>query len=36
MVTCGSFREARKIATAVVGSRLAACVNINSAPVQSI
>ena len=36
VVTCGNFREARKIATAVVGKRLAACVNINSAPVQSI
>ena len=35
-VTCGSLREARKIASAVVASRLAACVNINSAPVQSI
>jgi periplasmic divalent cation tolerance protein len=35
-VTCGSLGEARKIAGAVVASRLAACVNISSAPVQSI
>jgi len=34
--TCGSLREARKIASAVVASRLAACVNISSAPIQSI
>jgi periplasmic divalent cation tolerance protein len=36
LVTCGSRREARKIAQAVVGARLAACVNVISAPVESI
>ena len=36
LVTCGSRREARKIAQAVVGARLAACVNVISASVESI
>jgi periplasmic divalent cation tolerance protein len=36
LVTCGSLAEGRKIAKAVVGKRLAACVNIISAPAESI
>src|SRR5580704_13718122 len=36
LVTCGSIVEARKIATAVVRKRLAACVNLVLAPIQSI
>jgi periplasmic divalent cation tolerance protein len=36
LVTCGSIVEARRIATAVVRKRLAACANIVLAPVQSI
>ncbi len=36
LVTCGKLAEARKIARAVVGKRLAACVNIATAPVESI
>jgi periplasmic divalent cation tolerance protein len=36
LVTCGSAREARKIARAVVKQRLAACANILSSPVQSV
>jgi periplasmic divalent cation tolerance protein len=36
LVTCGSIVEARKIASHVVGKRLAACVNIVLGPVQSI
>ena len=36
LVTCGSFAEGRKIARAVVTRRLAACVNVISAPVESI
>jgi periplasmic divalent cation tolerance protein len=36
LVTCGSIREARKIAKAIVVKRLAACVNILTAPVESI
>jgi len=36
LVTCGSLPEARKIAKAVVGKRLAACVNVVSAPVESV
>lgn len=36
LVTCGSRAEARKIARALVGARLAACVNILSSPVESI
>jgi periplasmic divalent cation tolerance protein len=36
VVSCGSRAEARKIAQAVVAKRLAACVNVLSAPVESI
>ena len=36
LVTCGRMSEARKIAQSVVAKRLAACVNILSAPVHSI
>jgi periplasmic divalent cation tolerance protein len=36
LVTCSSRREATGIAEAVVARRLAACVNIVSAPVDSI
>jgi periplasmic divalent cation tolerance protein len=36
LVTCGSAKEARRIARAVVKQRLAACVNILEAPVRSI
>jgi len=36
LVTCGSAREARKIARAVVEERLAACANILTSPVQSV
>jgi periplasmic divalent cation tolerance protein len=36
LVTCGSRKEARKIARGVVGKRLAACVNIGTAPVESV
>jgi periplasmic divalent cation tolerance protein len=36
LVTCGSLAEARKIARSVVQSRLAACVNVISAPVESV
>jgi periplasmic divalent cation tolerance protein len=36
LVTCGSRPEARKIARAVVGAKLAACVNVLSAPVESV
>ena len=36
LVTCGSLAESRKIARAVVATRLAACVNILSAPVESL
>jgi periplasmic divalent cation tolerance protein len=36
LVTCGSRREARKIARALVERRLAACVNEIGAPVTSI
>ena len=36
LVTCGSVKEARKIAHALVERRLAACVNILQAPVQSV
>jgi periplasmic divalent cation tolerance protein len=35
-VTCGSAAEARKLARALVEGRLAACVNILQAPVESI
>jgi periplasmic divalent cation tolerance protein len=36
VVTCGSIKEARKIARLVVEKRLAACVNVISAPVESV
>jgi periplasmic divalent cation tolerance protein len=36
LVTCGSLAEGRKIARAVVTKRLAACVNLVSAPVESV
>jgi periplasmic divalent cation tolerance protein len=36
LVTCGSLSEARKIARVVVSKSLAACVNIHSAPMESI
>ena len=36
LVTCGSLGEARRIAKAVVAKRLAACVNLVSAPVESV
>jgi Uncharacterized protein involved in tolerance to divalent cations len=36
LVTCGSRAEARKIAQVVVAKRLAACVNVLSAPVESV
>jgi periplasmic divalent cation tolerance protein len=36
LMTCGKLVEARKIARTVVGKRLAACVNIGTAPVESI
>lgn len=36
LVTCGSLAEARKLARAIVEKRLAACVNIHTAPVESI
>jgi periplasmic divalent cation tolerance protein len=36
LVTCSSIREARKIATAVVGKKLAACVNTGTTPVESV
>jgi periplasmic divalent cation tolerance protein len=36
LVTCGSMKEARKIARAVVERRLAACVNVVGARVESI
>ena len=36
LVTCGSMKEARKIALGVVSARLAACVNIGTAAVESI
>ena len=36
LVTCGSLAEARKISRAVVERRLAACVNIQTAPVESV
>jgi periplasmic divalent cation tolerance protein len=36
LVTCGSEKEARKIARALVGRKLAACVNLVSVPVHSI
>ena len=36
LVTCASTKEARKIATGVVEKGLAACVNIATAPVESV
>jgi len=36
LATCGSLKEARKIAGALVEQRLAACVNVVSAPVESV
>lgn len=36
LVTCRSLKEGRRIARAVVSSRLAACVNLISSPVESI
>ena len=36
LVTCGSAKEAKKIAEALVRGRLAACVNFLTSPVQSI
>lgn len=36
LVTCGSPREAKRIAKALVDARLAACVNILQAPVVSV
>ena len=36
LVTCGSLAEGRKIARAVVTQRLAVCVNVMSAPLESI
>jgi len=36
LVTCASLAESRKIAHAVVTKRLAACVNILTAPVESL
>jgi periplasmic divalent cation tolerance protein len=36
LVTCGSQKEARHIARALVEARLAACVNVVQAPVESI
>jgi periplasmic divalent cation tolerance protein len=36
LVTCGSMREARRIAREAVDRRLAACVNILRTPVESV
>jgi periplasmic divalent cation tolerance protein len=36
LVTCGSMKEARQLARGVVGKRLAACVNIGTAAVESV
>ena len=36
LVTCGSAREAKRIAQALVGQRLAACANILGVPVESV
>jgi periplasmic divalent cation tolerance protein len=36
LVTCGSAKEARKIARAVVEHRIAACANVVTTPVHSI
>ena len=34
--TCGSMKEARRLANALVNARLAACVNIVKSPVESV
>ena len=34
--TCGSQKEARRLARALVDARVAACVNVVQAPVESI
>jgi periplasmic divalent cation tolerance protein len=36
LVTCGSAKEARKIARSLVEHRIAACVNILASPMQSV
>jgi periplasmic divalent cation tolerance protein len=36
LVTCGSAGEAKRIARALVGQRLAACANILQAPIESV
>ena len=36
LTNCESLREARRIAAALVEQRLAACVNVNSVPVESV
>ncbi|MGH9691845.1 MAG: divalent-cation tolerance protein CutA [Candidatus Acidiferrales bacterium] len=36
LVTCGSAKEAKSIARAIVEGRLAACANIQQSPVESI
>jgi periplasmic divalent cation tolerance protein len=36
LVTCGSMKEAKKLANAIVEARLAACANIVSMPVNSV
>jgi periplasmic divalent cation tolerance protein len=36
LITCGSRKEARRIAHALVNTRLGACVNLLQAPVESI
>jgi periplasmic divalent cation tolerance protein len=36
LVTCGTLAEARKVARTIVEKRLAACVNVSSARVESI
>jgi periplasmic divalent cation tolerance protein len=36
LVTCGSAREAGRLARAVVRKRLAACVNVMASPVKSV
>lgn len=36
LVTCGSAREAQRLARALVRRRLAACVNVATSPVKSI
>jgi periplasmic divalent cation tolerance protein len=36
LVTCGSRKEAQRLARAIVDARLAACVNLITAPVESV